>query len=303
MSETVLITGGTGVIGRRLTQLLLQQGFQVSYLSRSSKPVPNVRVFPWDVHRGTIDPSAVTTADYIIHLAGAGIADGRWTDERKQEIIDSRTQSTLLLARTMLETGHRPKSFVSSSAIGFYGGDTGDRILTESSPAGTDFMGLVTQAWEESVEAVSALGIRTVKLRTGVVLTMDGGALPKLVQPVRLGAGAPLGSGKQYVSWIHADDLCRMYIQAMTDPSWTGVYNAVAAKPVTNAELTRQIAKVLDKPLFLPNVPAFSLRLLFGEMAVVVLGSSRVLNQRIQQQTGFVYSFQTLKSALQAALT
>lgn len=303
MSETVLITGGTGVIGRRLTQLLLQQGFQVSYLSRSSKPVPNVRVFPWDVHRGTIDPSAVTTADYIIHLAGAGIADGRWTDERKQEIIDSRTQSTLLLARTMLETGHRPKSFVSSSAIGFYGGDTGDRILTESSPAGTDFMGLVTQAWEESVEAVSALGIRTVKLRTGVVLTMDGGALPKLVQPVRLGAGAPLGSGKQYVSWIHADDLCRMYIQAMTDPSWTGVYNAVAAEPVTNAELTRQIAKVLDKPLFLPNVPAFSLRLLFGEMAVVVLGSSRVLNQRIQQQTGFVYSFQTLKSALQAALT
>jgi uncharacterized protein (TIGR01777 family) len=304
MAKTILITGGTGTIGRRLTHLLLQQGFNVSLLSHSAakKDIPNVTVYQWDVIKGHIDPQAILTADHIIHLAGTGIADERWTDRRKQEIIDSRTQSTQLLASALRSGKHHVQSFVSSSAIGFYGGDTGDRPLTETSEGGSDFLSQVVRAWERSVDEIAGLGIRTVKLRTGIVLTMEGGALPKLVQPVRLGAGAPLGSGQQYMSWIHIDDLCRLYIQAATDERWQGIYNAVADKPVTNETFIRQIIKLLNKPRLLPCVPAFAIRLLFGEMAIVVLGGNYVLNKRIREETTFQYAFSDLSAALKNLL-
>ncbi|RRA99178.1 TIGR01777 family oxidoreductase [Larkinella rosea] len=304
MAKTILITGGTGTIGRRLTQRLLEQGFRVSLLSRSAakKDNPNVTVYQWDVEKGHIDPQAILTADHIIHLAGTGIADERWTDARKQQIIESRTQSTHLLASALRSGKHHVKSFVSSSAIGYYGGDTGDRPLTESSEGGSDFLAQVVRAWERSVDEIAGLGIRTVKLRTGIVLTMEGGALPKLVQPVRLGAGAPLGSGQQYMSWIHIDDLCRMYLQAVIDDHWQGIYNAVADKPVTNETFTRLIIELLDKPHFLPRVPAFAIRLLFGEMAIVVLGGNYVLNKRIREETGFEYLFPDLIAALRDLL-
>lgn len=302
MKQTVLITGGTGTIGHRLTQLLQQEGYTVTWLSRTGQSTPNVRVFHWDVPKGHLDPQAILTADHVIHLAGAGIADGRWTDERKKEIIDSRTRSTDLLAEALQSGNHHVQSFVASSAIGYYGGDTGDRPMVETSPAGSDFLAQVTRLWERSVDQVAALGIRTVKLRTGVVLTMEGGALPKLVQPIRLNAGAALGSGQQYISWIHVDDLCRMYLDALRDERWQGVYNAVAPMPVTNAALTRQIAQVLGKVLILPNVPAFALRLAFGELAVTVLGSSLVINKRVQDETDFQYQFADLRVALQHLL-
>ncbi|GAB3932083.1 TIGR01777 family oxidoreductase [Larkinella terrae] len=302
MAKTILITGGTGTIGRRLTQLLLEQGFRVSLLSRSKKEIPNVTVYQWDVGKGHIDPQAILTADHIIHLAGTAIADERWTDARKQEIIDSRTQSTLLLASALRSGKHHVQSFVSSSATGFYGGDTGDRPLTETSEGGSDFLAQVVRAWERSVDEIAGLGIRTGKLRTGIVLTMEGGALPKLVQPIRLGVGAPLGSGQQYMSWIHIDDLCRMYIQAATDENWQGIYNAVADKPVTNQTFTRLIIELLDKPHFLPRVPGFAIRLLFGEMAVVVLGGNYVVNKRIRAETTFQYTFPELEAALKNLL-
>ncbi|KAA9353687.1 TIGR01777 family oxidoreductase [Larkinella humicola] len=304
MAKTILITGGTGTIGRRLTQLLLQQGFQVSLLSRSAekKAIPNVTVYQWDIEKGHIDPQAILTADHIIHLAGTGIADERWTDQRKRQIIESRTKSTQLLANALRSGKHHVQSFVSSSAIGYYGGDTGDRPLTEISEGGSDFLAQVVRAWERSVDEVAALGIRTVKLRTGIVLTMEGGALPKLVQPIRLGAGAPLGSGHQYMSWIHMDDLCRMYCQAATDERWRGIYNAVAAKPVTNENFTRQIIDLLKKPHLLPRVPAFAIRLLFGEMAIVVLGGNYVLNKRVREETTFEYLFPDLLPALRDLL-
>lgn len=298
MPQTVLLTGGTGTIGRRLTQLLKEKGYAVSLLSRSSKPIEGVTVYGWDIPKGQIDSKAIETADYIIHLAGAGIADERWTDARKREIMDSRTQSTKLLADALATHSHHVKAFVSSSAIGYYGADTGDRPMVESSPAGSDFMAQVVRAWEQSVDEVTKLRIRTVKIRTGVVLTMEGGALPKLVQPIRLGAGAPLGSGQQYMSWIHIDDICRMFIQALEDETWRGAFNGVAPEPVTNEGLTRAIAGVLHKPLLLPKVPSFALRLLFGEMAIAVLGSSLVLNKRIQQETLFTYHFPKLTDAL-----
>ncbi|GAA4405914.1 TIGR01777 family oxidoreductase [Nibrella viscosa] len=299
MSQTVLITGGTGTIGRRLTQLLQEQGYQVSYLSRSAQTIPDVRVYRWDIKKGELDPQAILTADYIIHLAGAGIADERWTDARKQEILESRTQSTQLLADALRASQHQVKACIATSAVGYYGADSGDQPMTETSPAGTDFMAQVVRAWERSVDQIAELGIRTVKLRTGVMLTMAGGALPRLAQPIRLGAGAPLGSGQQYVSWIHIDDLCRMFIQAMIDERWEGVYNAVAPEPVTNKVLTRQIAKVLNRPLILPNIPAFTIKLVFGELAITVLGSSLILNKRVQEETDFSYKYGQLPIALE----
>jgi hypothetical protein len=299
---TVLITGGTGTIGRRLTQLLQQQGYTVTHLSRSPSEHDNVKSYAWDIGKGQLDIGAIQTADHIIHLAGAGIADGRWTDARKREILESRTQSTALLASALKDNQHHVKSFVSSSAIGYYGGDTSDRPLRENSPAGTDFLAQVTRAWERSVEEVSALGIRTVRIRTGVVLTMAGGALPKLVQPVKLGAGAPIGSGQQYISWIHLDDICNLFIEAIRNEQWTGVYNGVAPEPVTNADLTRLIATVLNKPQILPNIPAFVIKLMFGELAVTVLGGNYVLNRRIADETNFRYQFPDLRKALEDLL-
>lgn len=304
---TILITGGTGSIGRRLIQLLQAKGYSVALLSRSNKPVPGVQVYQWDVKTGQIDTQAVASADAIIHLAGAGIADERWSDARKREILESRTQSTALLAEALQKIPNHVRTFVSSSAIGYYGGDTGDRPVTESSPAGTDFLAQVTRAWERSVDDIAAIKnngmpIRTVRIRTGVVLTMAGGALPKLAQPIRLGAGAPIGSGQQYISWIHVDDICRMYIQALETESWQGAYNGVAPDPVTNEELTRQIAAVLHRPLILPKIPAFAIKLAFGELAVTVLGSSLVLNKRIAHETTFQYQFPKLKEALEDLL-
>ncbi|GAB3549394.1 TIGR01777 family oxidoreductase [Spirosoma fluminis] len=302
MNQTVLITGGTGTIGRRLTQLLLQQGYQVSHLSRSTHSSPSVKTYQWDIKQGHIDPQAIATADHIIHLAGAGIADERWTDARKDEILTSRTRSTELLAQALSKNPHQVKSFIASSAIGYYGGDTGDRPLTETSQGGSDFLAQVTRAWERSEDQVAALGIRTVKLRTGVVLTMEGGALPKLAQPIRLGAGAPIGSGQQYISWIHLDDLCQLYIQALTDPSWQGTYNAVAPTPVTNETLTRAIAQVLHRPIILPNIPTFAIKLAFGELAIAVTGGNYVLNKRIAEETSFRYQYADLTKALENLL-
>ncbi len=298
MNQTVLITGGTGSIGRRLTQLLRQEGYRVSLLSRSPKQIPDVTVYQWDIKKGHIDPQAIATADHIIHLAGEGIADQRWTDARKDDILNSRTQSTDLLMQALAKNPHHVKSFVGASAIGYYGGDTGDRPLTETNQGGSDFLAQVVRAWERSEEQIASLGIRTVKMRIGVVLMAEGGALPKLVQPIRLGAGAPIGSGQQYISWIHLDDLCHLFIQALSNDSWKGVYNAVAPNPVTNETLTRAIADVLHRPLLLPNIPNFAIKLLYGEMAIVVTGGNYVLNKRIVEETNFQYQYADLKNAL-----
>jgi uncharacterized protein len=303
MPQTVLLTGATGSIGPRLIEFLRQAGFGVSVLSRTPRSLPNATVYTWDIPAGKIDPKAIQTADHIIHLAGAGIADERWTADRKREILDSRTHSTELIAKTLREIDHRVQTFVCSSAIGYYGGDTGTRPMTETSAPGTDFLATVTKAWEASADQVAALGIRTVKLRTGVVLTMAGGALPKLVQPIRLNAGAPIASGQQYISWIHLDDLCRMYVQAIQNPVWQGVYNAVAPHPATNEYLTRQIAEVLDKTILLPSIPAFVIRLMFGELAITVLGGSLVVNKRIQDETDFEYLYPSVKKTLVNLLT
>lgn len=261
-----------------------------------------MKVYKWDVAKGIIEEEALAKADYLIHLAGAGIADQRWTRARQQEIIASRTQSIELIARHLQGRPYKLKAFVSSSATGFYGANTGDIRLTEETRSGTDFLSHVTRSWENASELIHNVGVRTTKLRVGVVLSTQGGALPKIAAPIRWGVGFPLGSGKQWVSWIHIEDLCKMYIEALENERWSGIYNAVAPAPVTNEDLTSQIAKVLKRPLWLPNVPSFALKILFGQMADVVLGSNYVINDRIAKTTDFTYSFESVSAALQDLL-
>lgn len=301
MSQHVLITGGTGLVGKRLTELLLKEGYQVSYLSRSKEPVDNVKVYAWDVENGHIERGALEGIEYIIHLAGAGVADKRWTKSRKQEILESRTKSAELLFNTLKQTSHQVKAVIAASAIGYYGYDTGEAIITEKSPAGDDFLADVCQEWEFAVGQIRQLSIRTISFRIGIVLSPYGGALVKLIQTIKVGAGAPLGSGKQNFSWIHIDDVCQAFIEAMRNETMEGIYNLVAPNVVTNEELTKQVANVLHKPLVLPNVPAFALKMAIGEMANAVLGGSKVSNQKLAA-TGFGYQFPELKPALENLL-
>ena len=297
----ILITGGTGMIGHRLTELLLQKGHKVAYLSRKKEKISNVEVYQWDIQKGFIEAGALENADYIVHLAGAGIAEKRWTDERKHEIIASRIKPIELITKYLQEKNIHLKAFVSASAIGYYGGDTGEEKLDENSKAGNDFLAECTQLWELAAQKIN-LAQRIVSIRIGIVLSEKGGALPKLVQPIRYGFGAALGSGKQFMSWIHIDDLCQIFVKAIEDEMMHGAYNAVSPNPVRNEEMTKVAAKVLKKPLWLPNVPSFVLKLVFGEMGIVVTGGNFVQNKRLSQKKDFQYKFTDIREALQDLL-
>ncbi len=299
MSKHVLITGGSGMVGTRLSELLLEQGYTVSHLSRTpgddSSPITT---YLWDSKQQYINPQALPQADYVIHLAGAGVADQRWTDQRKQAILKSRTESTRLLHDAIAKQNPATvKAFISASAIGIYGADTGATLLSEESPPADDFLADVVVQWEAAVDTIQALGIRTVKYRIGIVLSDKGGALVPVARTVRWGVGAPLGNGEQYMSWIHLDDLCRLFIYALENDTVHGTYNAVGPHPVTNQQLTKATARVLHRPLWLPNVPSFALKMALGELSSVVLGGNRVSNQKIED-AGFQYKFNKLEVAL-----
>jgi uncharacterized protein (TIGR01777 family) len=298
MIRKVVITGGTGTIGKILCKKLAQQGFEVAVLARKKIEIPHGKVYVWDIRNGYIEEGALEGTHYLIHLAGAGIADSRWTAERKKEILESRTKSISFIGLELYKLGVTPLAFVSTSGSGYYGGDTGDVRKREGDPEGTGFLSQVCVEWEAAAAAVTQLGVRTVIFRAGVVLSQQGGALSKMALPARYGIGAPLGSGKQWVSWIHVQDLCNLYIQALTNTDWEGVYNAVAPTPVTNKMLTDKICETLHRPQWLFNVPAVALRMAFGEMSEVVLGSSYVENYRIQKETNFKYEFASIDRAL-----
>lgn len=298
MKKKVLISGGSGLIGSRITQLLLQNNYEVAILSRTPQKVQsNIQVYHWNISAGIIDPEALKEVQYIIHLAGAGIADKGWTKSRKEVLLNSRVLSTQLLHQALSQYDHEVKGFLSASAIGYYGADAGQNLLTEESPSGHDFLAEVTKAWENSAENIQKAGIRTVKFRIGVVLSENGGALPSLVMPIKLLAGSPLGSGKQIMSWIHLDDLCRMFMFAMENEQIQGTYNAVAPNPVDNKTFITEAAQVLSRPLIFPHVPAFALKLLLGQRANLVLGSTHASSQKIEA-AGFDYKFPTLELAL-----
>jgi uncharacterized protein len=299
MSKKILITGASGLIGKRLTDLLLKKGYQVSHLSRSSKS-GRVPSFVWDVDKGEMDSKALEGVDAIIHLAGAGVADKRWSKSRKEEILMSRVKSTELLYNTLLATPNTVKAVVSASAIGYYGFQS-DEELTEESKQGSDFLAKVTNQWETEVGKLTDLKIRVVKLRIGIVLSEKGGALVEMAKPIRWGVGSPLGTGSQYISWIHLDDLCEMFIHAIDTDQMNGAFNAVTGNWVTNKEMTKAIAHELKRPLWLPNVPTFVLRIVVGEMAAIVLGGSKVSADKIKK-TGFKFKYDKLEAALENSL-
>ncbi|NHA08023.1 TIGR01777 family protein [Mucilaginibacter sp. HC2] len=296
MSKNILITGASGSVGKRLTQLLLNKGYRVSTLSRNPGQNPMAKTFLWDVNQGIIDANCIEGIDTIIHLAGAGIAEKRWTDARKKELIDSRTKSIRLIYDLLKTREHLVDSVISASAIGYYS-DRGDDLMTEDSSPNTDFMAHCCVEWENAVDEGNKLGLRIVKFRTGVVLDKDGGALPQLAKPIKLYVGSPIGNGRQWIPWIHWQDVVDMYMHSIEDISFKGTYNMVAPNPVTNAQLTQAVANQLHKPLWAPNVPAFILKLLLGEMSTLVLGSTKVSAQKIQD-AGFKFKFTEVPSAL-----
>jgi len=304
--ETIIITGGTGLVGKALTKQLIAKGYQVIVLTRKS-PSDTVNdgqlsYALWNVKEKTIDIAAVQKADHIVHLAGAGVVDKRWSDSYKKEIQDSRTKSSELIIQVLQQHENKVKSFISASATGWYGADDvlqqQGKGFTETATAATDFLGATCKLWEDSVNAAAIIGKRVVKLRTGIVLSNEGGALVEFKKPLRFGVAGILGSGKQMVSWIHIDDLCRMYIEAIQNIGLSGAYNATAPAPVSNKTLTLELAKTIKGKFFIPmHVPGFVLKIMLGESSIEVLKSCTASSEKIRQ-AGFTFLYPSIEAAL-----
>ena len=287
------------MVGTELTRILTKKGLEVSHLSRKANSESAIPVYAWNVTNGTIDEEALAV-DHIVHLAGAGVADQKWTNSRKEIIYQSRIASTELLKEKVSALGIKLKSFISASAIGYYGLDTADETMTEESPSANDFLAGVVKDWEAAADQFENLSDRVVKVRIGIVLAKHGGALPKLVQPVKYGVGAPLGDGSQYMSWIHLRDLVAIFSWALENEI-DGVFNAVAPEAVSNKKMTQEIASVLNRPLLLPQVPSFALKFLLGEMSGIVLGGNKVSSKKLVD-AGFNFEFQSVTEALRDLL-
>ena len=291
-----IISGGSGLVGKRLSEILLEKGNTVSILGRGNDSSSPIKKYKWDIEKSEIDKSWLKETDTIIHLAGAGVAAKKWSASYKKEIYNSRIQSTKLLYETLKNNPHTIKTIVASSAIGIYGNDS-EKILDESSPTSNTFLAEVCRDWENEVLKFETLGIRVVILRTGIVLSKNGGFVSEISKPIKLFVGAALGTGKQLLSWIHIDDLCMMYIQSAIDEKKNGIYNAVAPLPESNETITKKIAARLHKPILLPNIPSFIMKLLFGEMAAMILANQNVSCEKIQK-VGFHFKFNDIDSAL-----
>jgi uncharacterized protein (TIGR01777 family) len=288
----ILITGGTGLIGKAMTEKMKSEGHTVVILSRSGGD------FIWDVRDHFMDPLALQNVDAIVHLAGAGIADKRWSATRKQEIIGSRVDSARLLAYTLSSHNHQVKTIVSASGIGYYGADTGESICTETSETGLDFVAVCTQAWEKSMDSFMAQGLRVVKLRIGLVMSSQGGIFRVLARPVYWFIGAILGTGKQWQSWIHIDDLVEIFHQSLINSSAAGVYNVVAPQPIRHREMIKLIANRLKRPLIFPAIPSWFLKVLLGELANLVTGGNFVSSEKIQKELRFTFKYTSFAEAI-----
>jgi uncharacterized protein (TIGR01777 family) len=299
---TVLITGGTGLIGTALTKALVQKDYDVIVLSRSKKSSTQKKISyaAWNVVNQTIDEEAVKKADYVVHLAGANVAEGRWTDERKKEIVDSRVDSGRLLVKVLKEIPNKIKAVISSSAIGYYGPDAETANLkpfVETDLPYNDFLGTTVVQWEKAVEPVKKSGKRLVLLRTGIVLSNEGGAYKEFKKPLKFGIASILGTGKQIVSWIHIDDLVRLYVEAIENENYNGIYNAVAPNPVSNKELVKEIARQTRKNYLTAKVPSFVLKTVLGEMSIEVLKSTTVSSDKVQDE-GYQFLYPTISDAV-----
>jgi uncharacterized protein (TIGR01777 family) len=298
MPKKVLLTGGTGFIGKHLTAVLLANGFAVSILTRSErKNTPQITYYNWDLNTNYIEEEAILTADYIIHLAGEGIVEKRWTEKRKKAILESRVKPIHLIHDILKKNNKVLDAFISASAVGIYGAFTRQKICNESTAPADDFLGTTCQKWEAAVDELSALNIRTVKIRTGIVLGKNEGFLKKVAPSFKAKFGAVLGSGKQYVPWIHVEDLSHIYLKAITDPEMQGAYNATITDSTTNLILSKTLAHLYGYKIWLPKAPAFILKIVLGEMSEAVLKGQRVSSAKIQKE-GFKFQFTDLEQAL-----
>jgi len=299
--DTILITGGSGLVGRHLSMKLKDKGYNVALLSRSPEQSTDIKSYFWDPAKAEIDHTAITEADFIIHLAGAGIGDKRWTTGRRKDIIDSRVKTADLIYRVVRETGKKVKAFITISGSNYYGTLTSEKIFRETDPPADDFLGEVCRLWEEAADRFSEAGSRVVKIRTGIVLARKGGVLSRIITPVRLGVGSPIGSGKQYVPWIHIDDLCNIFIKAIEDQNMKGAYNAAAQQDIANSDLMSSLAQELGKPFWFPAVPSFIMKIMFGKMSEILLEGSRISSEKIRS-AGFNFQFPELKDAIENLL-
>ena len=294
----ILVTGASGLVGHRLVPSLESKGHEVLRLVRNAPA--DSREVRWDPAKGTIDAAALEGVDAAVHLAGENLAEGRWTEEKKRRIRESRVKGTRLISETLAGLARKPEVLVSASAVGFYG-NRGREVLTEQSATGDDFLADVCREWEEATAAAEHAGVRVVRLRFGVILSGEGGALKKMLFPFRMGVGGRLGSGEQYMSWVTLDDAVGAIEHALENRTLRGPVNVVAPQPVTNREFTKAMGSALSRPTIFP-VPAFALRLLFGEMADATLLSSQRAEPARLKESGFVFKHPEIKSALKQVL-
>ncbi len=297
--KKILIAGGTGFVGKKLIPFLVEKGYSIHVLTRkpSANSSKNIRFFQWEIERQYIDKKAFEGVEILINLTGANIGEKRWTEQRKKEIIDSRINSIDVLYQYISENKFNINTFISSSAVGFYGAVTTDKTFVETSENGNDFLASVCQKWEDAALKFNDLGIRTIILRKGVILGKEGGMVKKLSPLAKLGINVSLGSGKQYLPWIDIRDLVRLYDFFLSNAQLSGIYNAVATEQITMSDLSKALLQAFGKKSFLPNAPAFVIRLLFGEMAVMLLEGSKVSNEKLKT-TGFSFEFDTIEKSL-----
>lgn len=297
MAAKILITGGSGLVGRAISELLINKGHTPVWLSREAGESKGIKKFKWDLAAKYIDEKAFEGVETIIHLAGSGITGKRWTERYKKEIIDSRVKSSELLYSYISKNTHPVKTLVGTSAIGYYGAIQSDQVFTEDDAPGHDFMAECCVLWEKSYGPFINAGIRVPIIRTGVVLSEKGGAYKTLAIPAKLGFGAAMGSGEQYFPWIHINDLAGIYLKAIVDEQMTGPYNAVGPELVTNKGFSRQLSKSLHRPFFMPNIPAALLKIAVGESAIAITEGLQISAQKIKA-AGFKFEFDTLGAAL-----
>jgi uncharacterized protein len=300
----VTVTGATGLIGSALVRELRARGDEVAVLSRNpgrarERLGSDVEAFAWDPRATAAPAEALASRDGVVHLAGENLAQ-RWNEDVKRRMWESRERGTRLLVEGIRAADPRPRTLVSISAIGYYG-DAGDRLLDEDTPPATDFLAQVCVAWEREAEAAAELGLRVTLVRNAVVLDKHGGALSKMLPPFRLGVGGPVAGGRQYLSWIHLDDVVAILLRALDDDALAGAVNAAAPEAVTNADFSKALGRALHRPAFAP-VPGFAIKLLYGDMAQLVTKSQRVVPRRLQD-LGFEYRHPDLDEALRSALT
>lgn len=293
-NSNVLISGGSGLIGAHLSNMLLVKGYAVAILSRTKK---SENSYLWNIETKEVEKGAIENANYIINLAGAGIADKKWTTKRKNEIVESRIKPIQLLYDKITETNKNIKAFISASAIGYYGAVSNDCIFTEKNSSGNDFLAKTCKLWENEAIKFEKINCRTVILRTGIVLSKKGGALEKIAKPIKMNIGSALGSGKQFVPWIHIQDLCNIYIKAIESNEIKGVFNAVAPEHIRYRDFVKIIAQILKKTFFMPNVPKIVLKTFLGEMSFMILEGSRISSDKIKN-TGFKFEYPKVKNAL-----